>query len=178
MYKDKATTLAAGRRRSRSRRKLTALWLRLNSICSFNCFYFYYIYICLTLATRSADNYDNNKDTLCPSSSATMSGDACRHGQQWTAEQGRAEQERDEGEQSRAGQARAEQGRRDESCSHSAAADSEYNVQCTLDMGPWDWQTVYTALHCATLALCLYAFPFTFHCKLHNKLLFGQRVRK
>lgn len=171
MYKDKATTVAAGRRRrSRSRRKLTALWLRLNSICSFNCFYFYYIYICLTLATRSADNYDNNKDTLCPSSSATMSCDACRHGQQWTAEQGRAEQERDEEEQGRTGATRAELG--------SAAADSEYNVQCTLDMGPWDWQTVYTALHCATLALCLFAFPFTFHCKLHNKLLFGQRVRK
>lgn len=38
--------------------------MRLNSICSFNCFYFYYIYICFTLATRSRDNYDNNKDTL------------------------------------------------------------------------------------------------------------------
>lgn len=164
--------MAAGRRRrSRSRRKLTALWLRLNSICSFNCFYFYYIYICLTLATRSADNYDNNKDTLCPSSSATMSCDACRHGQQWTVGQSRAEQERDEGEQGRAGQSTGEQGRTGETRAElgSAAADSEYNVHCTLDMGPWDWQTVYTALHCCSacsLSLSLFTANCTTNCFL------------
>lgn len=76
-------------------------------------------------------------------------------------EQSRAGQERDEEEQSRAGETRAELG--------SAAADSEYNVQRTLDMGPWDWQTVYTALHwrsACTLSLSLFTANCTTNCFL------------
>lgn len=88
-------------------------WLRLNSICSFNCFYFYYIYICLTLATRSTDNYDNNKDTLCPS----CSDDACRHGH----EQDRTAAEDCTGQQST-------------QCSTDTAGHTEHGTgrQCTL----------------------------------------------
>lgn len=53
-----------------------------------------FIFIIFTFASRSTDNYDNNKDTLCPTTTTTTTPVVMamsRTGLHWTAEPSRAE---------------------------------------------------------------------------------------